>query len=173
MSHSANFKEMCAGAETDCLQQKLVEAEARLKQLHDAYPEASADLAYVRHRAQEDIAHAHKYAIEGFARALLAVKDNLETALRVETNDQDAFKVGVTLISKQLAAAFEAFELHEICPNIGEPFDPSRHRSAARISSDQPQDTVVEVHMNGYRIGDRLLRPALVSVSQPDVNDAQ
>jgi molecular chaperone GrpE len=173
LNHSAKPEKMCAGAETDCLQRKLVEAEERLKQVHDAFLEARADLAYVRHRGQADIAHAHKYAIEGFAQALLAVKDNLETALRVETNDQDAFKVGITLISKQLIAAFEAFELYEICPNIGDPFDSSRHRSAARISSDRPQNTVVEVRMKGYRIGDRLLRPALVSVSQPDVNDAQ
>lgn len=166
-NHSPHEHAHDSVSQKSCLAQRLIEAEARLARHQLALSEAQADLALVRHRAQEDISRTHKYAIEAFARALLAVKDNLETSLCIETSDRPAFKEGIALIHKQLASAFEAYGIGEINPQIGQPFDPARHRLASPVAAHQGDGSVAEVCEKGYEIGGRLLRPAVVSVSAP------
>jgi molecular chaperone GrpE len=75
---------------------------------------AKADGENIRRRAQEDIAKAHKFAIEGFAEAMVPVKDSLEMALKVETPSIDSLKEGVEITLKQLNSAFEKNRLLEV-----------------------------------------------------------
>ena len=75
--------------------QKLAEAEVRLAELQDAFLRAKADTENMRRRAQDDIAKAHKFAIESFAEAMVPVKDSLEMALTVETPSIESLKEGV------------------------------------------------------------------------------
>lgn len=148
------------------LEQKLADAEAKAAEMHDAFLRAKADAENTRRRAQEDIARAHKFAIESFAEAMVPVKDSLEMALKVETPSVDSLKEGVEMTLKQLASAFEKNRLLEINPQAGEKLDPMKHQAISMVPADQEANTVVIVLQKGYMIAERLLRPALVTVSQ-------
>lgn len=146
--------------------QKLAEAEARLAELQDSFLRAKADTENMRRRAQEDIAKAHKFAIESFAEAMVPVKDSLEMALKVETPSVESLKEGVEMTLKQLVSAFDKNRLLEVNPQPGDKLDPMKHQAISMVPSDQEANTIVSVLQKGYTIADRLLRPALVTVSQ-------
>jgi molecular chaperone GrpE len=148
------------------LGQRLTEAEAKLAEMQDAFLRAKADAENIRRRAQEDISKAHKFAIEGFAEALLPVRDSLEMALKIEVPSVESLKEGVDMTLKQLVAAFERNRLVELDPKPGEKLDPMRHQAISMVPSQQEANTIVSVLQKGYMISDRLLRPALVTVSQ-------
>jgi molecular chaperone GrpE len=114
----------------------------------------------------EEVAKAHKFAIEGFAENLLPVLDSLNAALADGGSDAAKMKEGVELTLKQLMSALEKGRVIEINP-IGEKFDPHRHQAIAMVPHEQEANTVVTVLQKGYLIADRVLRPALVTVSQP------
>jgi molecular chaperone GrpE len=148
------------------LGQRLAEAEAKAGEMQDAFLRAKAEMENVRRRAQEDISKAHKFAVEGFAEALLPVKDSLEMALKVETPSIESLKEGVEMTLRQLSAAFEKNRLIEVNPQPGEKLDPMKHQAISMVAADQEANTIVTVLQKGYMIADRLLRPALVTVSQ-------
>ncbi len=148
------------------LEGRLAEAEARVAELQDACLRAKADAENIRRRGQEDVAKAHKFAIEGFAEALVPVKDSLEMALKLDTPSVEALKEGVEMTLKQLNSAFERNRLMEINPAPGEKLDPMKHQAISVVPAEQEANTVVTVLQKGYMIADRLLRPALVTVAQ-------
>ncbi|HCE08583.1 MAG TPA: nucleotide exchange factor GrpE [Oxalobacteraceae bacterium] len=155
-----------AAAEPATLEQRLADAEARATEFQDAFLRAKAEAENMRRRAQEDIARAHKFAIEGFAEALVPVKDSLEMALQVETPSIESLKEGVEMTLKQLSSAFEKNRLLEINPKPGEKLDPMKHQAISMVPAEQDANTIVTVLQKGYMISDRLLRPALVTVAQ-------
>jgi molecular chaperone GrpE len=148
------------------LAQQLAATEARLAEMHDAFMRARAESENVRRRAQEDVAKAHKFAIESFAEAMVPVRDSLEMALKVETPSVDSLKEGVEMTLKQLTAAFEKNRLVEVMPQVGEKLDPNKHQAVAVVPAEQEANTVVNVLQKGYMIADRLLRPAIVTAAQ-------
>lgn len=151
------------------LQQRLASAEAKAKEMEDSYLRARAETENMRRRAQEDIARAHKFAIEEFADALMPVKDSLERALQIDTPSTESLKEGVDMTLKQLSSAFTKNKLMEINPAPGEKLDPTKHQAISMVPADQEANTIVSVLQKGYMIADRLLRPALVTVSQARV----
>jgi molecular chaperone GrpE len=148
------------------LEEQLSATEAKLAEMHDAFMRAKADGENIRRRAQEDVAKAHKFAVESFAEAMVPVKDSLEMALKVETPSLESLKEGVEMTLKQLTAAFEKNRLLEIQPAQGEKLDPNKHQAVAVVPADQEANTVVSVLQKGYMIADRLLRPAIVTAAQ-------
>src|SRR5215469_16506346 len=144
----------------------LAEAQAKVAELQDAFVRAKAETENVRRRAQEDVAKAHKFAIENFAEHLLPVMDSLEAALAHGSDDLAKVNEGVELTLKQLTGALEKGKVLAINP-VGEKFDPHRHQAISMVPSEQEANTVVSVLQKGYVIADRVLRPALVTVSQP------
>ncbi len=167
---AANATAANAGAaQTDSpalLVTQLAETQAKLAELQDAFLRAKADGENIRRRAQEDIAKAHKFAVEAFAESLLPVKDSLEMALKVETPSVESLKEGVEMTLKQLSSAFEKNRLLEVNPQQGEKLDPMKHQAISMVPAEQEANTIVNVLQKGYMISDRLLRPALVTVSQ-------
>lgn len=155
-----------AAVESTTLEQRLAEAEARATEFQDSFLRAKAEAENMRRRAQEDIARAHKFAIEGFAEALVPVKDSLEMALQVETPSIQSLKEGVEMTLKQLSSAFEKNRLLEISPKAGDKLDPMKHQAISMVPAEQDANTIVTVLQKGYMISDRLLRPALVTVAQ-------
>jgi molecular chaperone GrpE len=145
---------------------QLAEAQAKLAEMQDAFLRAKADAENIRRRAQEDIAKAHKFAVESFAEAMLPVRDSLEMALKVETPSIESLKEGVDMTLKQLSSAFEKNRLLEVNPQQGEKLDPMKHQAISMVAAQQEANTIVTVLQKGYMISDRLLRPALVTVSQ-------
>lgn len=161
-----------AGASTSAddgmaeLEAKLAEAQAKAAEMQDAFLRSKAEVENMRRRAQEDIAKAHKFAIENFAEAMVPVKDSLEMALKIDTPSVEALKEGVEMTLKQLKSAFEKNRLMEVAPQAGEKLDPMKHQAISTVPADQEANTVVTLLQKGYTIADRLLRPALVTVSQ-------
>lgn len=147
------------------LEELLKKAELDAAEHHDAWLRAKADSENIRKRAQIDIANAHKYATENFSTELLAVMDSLEAALAVENATVDNFKSGMELTLKQLTTVFEKFNIKVIDPN-GEKFDPHQHEAMCTVDSDLSPNTVVHVMQKGYALNDRVIRPALVTVSK-------
>lgn len=152
------------------LEEMLKKAEQAALQHHDAWLRARAEADNIRKRAQLDIANAHKYALETFSTELLTVKDSLETSLTVENASVEQLKSGVELTLKLLSQVFEKFNIKEINPAAGDKFDPHQHQAMTSVESSAPPNTVVHVMQKGYRLHDRVIRPALVTVSK--ANDA-
>lgn len=147
------------------LEAKLAAANAELERARDEFLRARAEMDNVRRRATEDVAKAHRFGLESFAGALLAVKDSLDAALTVENTSIESFKEGVEITAKQLDAVLEKFAIKPIVPEK-EKFDPHRHQAISQVESDQEPGTVVSVLQKGYLLHDRVLRPALVVVSK-------
>jgi molecular chaperone GrpE len=157
------------GADKDP-QAELKAALEKAAENHDLYLRARAEMENSRRRAQEEIAKTQKYAIESFAESLVPVADSLERALESNSADPDKLREGVQITLKLLRAAFERARLTEINP-AGEKFDPHRHQAVTTVplSAGPPgggPNQVVAVLQKGWMIADRVLRPALVTVTQ-------
>ena len=143
----------------------LIEAQARVAEYHEAYLRAKAEMENIRRRAQEDIAKTHKYAIENFAEALVPVIDSLEAALATPAATPEQMRSGVEITLRQLLSAFEKARLTPIDPK-GERFDPNRHQAISMVpSAEVAAQHIVAVLQKGWVIADRVLKPALVTVS--------
>ena len=149
------------------LEQQLAEAQAQVQSHRDQMLRALADAENARKRYQADAANARKYALESFAESLLPVVDSLEAALANKEASPKALREGVELTLRQLTQALEKAHISAIAPTIGERFDPYRHQAMAAVPSDSEPNTVVATMQKGYQIHDRILRPALVTVSKP------
>jgi len=144
----------------------LRQAELRAQEHHDAWLRAKAEAYNIRKRTQIELANAYKYAIESIATELLPVKDSLEATLAADAAVFDALKSGVDLTLKQLNAVFEKANLTEINP-IGEKFDPHRHQAISMLPSEKEPNTIINVLQKGYKLHDRVIRPALVTIAKP------
>ena len=168
MDEMANPEEIPAAVPADPapdIDALLKKAEVEAAELKDAWLRARADVENIRRQSANDVARAHKYAIERFAGELLAVKDALESALAAKDASPEALRDGVELTLKQLAAAFDKSQISEIDP-AGQKFDPHQHMAMTTVESEDAPNTVVQVFQKGYRLQDRVLRPALVSVAK-------
>jgi molecular chaperone GrpE len=147
------------------LEELLAEAQAKIEQQREAMLRAVADADNARKRARAEGVTAQKYAVERFAESLLPVVDSLQAAL------QSGDTSGVELTLKQLQAALEKSNVREIDPKSGERFDPHRHQAMAAVEADSEPNTIVSVMQKGYSLHDRVLRPALVTVAKPKVEN--
>ena len=157
-----------AGAKTESapgLQEQLRQAEQKAQEHLDSWLRAKAETENLRRRAQADIASAHKYAVENLAEALLPVRDSLEAALAIENVTPESLKNGVELTLRQLNAVFEKASLREINP-VNEKFDPHRHQAMTVVPHPGEPNQVVSVMQKGYLLHERVIRPALVTVSK-------
>lgn len=154
-----------AGETMPSLEELLRQAELKAAEHHDAWLRAKAEAENIRRRAQEDIAKASKFASEKFANAMLPVKDSLEAALATDKQTIESLREGVELTLKQLAAAFQSAGVTDENP-VGSKFDPNRHQAIAMVEADGEPNTVVSVLQKGYLLHERVLRPAMVTVSK-------
>jgi molecular chaperone GrpE len=155
-----------ASATVAAVEQELQAALAKANENHDLYLRARAEGENIRRRAQEDIAKAHKFAIESFAESLVPVIDSLEKALETQNATSEALREGASITLRQLQGAFEKNRLTAIDPK-GEKFDPHKHQAISSVPAPDgvPPNHVVAVLQKGWMIADRVLRPALVTVA--------
>ncbi len=146
-------------------QQKLNELEAKHAEVADAYLRAKAESENTRRRAEEEMAKARRFAIESFAESLLPVKDSLEAAIAIPAATPEQLLEGVHATLRQLSAALERNKVVEISPPPGTRFDPHQHQAISVVPAAQEPNTVVAVLQKGYLIAERVLRPALVTVT--------
>jgi molecular chaperone GrpE len=154
---------------------RVAELERQLEEANTQALYAAAETQNVRRRLEAEKQQASAYAATGFARDMLAIKDNLDRALDAVTEDLRADKVasqflaGIEATSRELDAVFGRQGITRI-PAIGESLDPHRHQAMMEVpSGDAEPGTIVQEMQAGYMMKDRLLRPALVAVAkQPD-----
>jgi molecular chaperone GrpE len=153
-------------ASVSAVEQELQAALAKANENYDLYMRARANGENIRRRAQEDVAKAHKFAIESFAESLVPVMDSLEKALETQNATPETLREGASLTLKQLQSAFEKSRLTVIDPK-GEKFDPHKHQAISSVAAPAgvPPNHVVTVLQKGWMIADRVLRPALVTVA--------
>ena len=155
-----------APSPTKSLDQLLAEAQARLEEQNDARLRALAEADNTRKRAQADVQAARKFGVERMAESLFPVMDSLEAAQGAAAEASTALREGLELTLKQLKAAFQQAGLSEIVPAPGDRFDPHQHQAMAAVESAGEPNTVVALILKGYRLHDRVVRPALLTVAK-------
>ena len=154
-----------AADEFDANRAQLAALEAKNKELADNYLRAKAETENARRRAEDEISRARKFALESFAESLLPVKDSLEAAIAIPAATPEQLLEGVHATLRQLSTALQRNKVIEINPPATTKFDPHQHQAISVVPASQEPNTVVAVLQKGYLIADRVLRPALVTVS--------
>ena len=150
------------------LQEDLAKKEEEIKALNDKVLRAHAEFENFKKRVTKEKSDLMKYANEEFAKEMLRTIDNLEMALdhAREDNQSESITEGIEIILKQLLQSLDRFGVKGFHA-VGERFDPTRHEAVVQVeSAEHEPDTVVDEAQKGYFMRDRLLRPALVTVSK-------
>lgn len=152
---------------------RIAALEAELAQARDQHLRTLADMENLRRRAQREVEDAGKYAVTRFARDVLSVSDNLERAALAVPADKrgadplvDQLAQGIDMTLQSFRQTLETHGIRRVDP-AGERFDSKLHQAMMEVEDrTKPSGTVVQVLQTGYVIADRLLRPAMVSVSR-------
>ena len=146
---------------------ELATLKAKCAELADQFLRAKADAENARRRAEDEISKARKFAVEGFAESLLPVVDSLEAGLAIQDASIDQIREGAQATLRQLLSALERNKVLAIAPAAGTKFDPHQHQAISMVPAEQDANTVVGLLQKGYTIAERVMRPALVTVSAP------
>ena len=143
---------------------------AEIASLKEQVLRVAADAENTKRRAERDANDARAYAIQKFARDLLGVADNLGRAMQHAPKDAadplvKNLAIGLEMTEKELLGAFERNGLKRIDPVRGARFDPHQHQAISVVPAQLEPNSVVMVLQKGYLINDRVLRPALVTVT--------
>ena len=156
-----------AADELGRLQAELAELKAKSADLADQFLRAKAEAENARRRAEDEVSKARKFGIESFAESLLPVCDSLDAALAIQNATAEQLREGSHATLRQLISALERNKVITIAPAAGEKFNPHQHQAISVVPAEQEPNTVVSVLQKGYLIADRVLRPALVTVTAP------
>lgn len=142
-------------------------AQAEVGRMREAMLRMQAETENTRKRLTRDLERSRKFALERVMKDLLQVRDSLERGLEIEAENAtvEALIEGQELTMKMLNKVMEDHNLEMIDP-AGQPFDPEFHEAMTVLPSpDHEENTVIEVLQKGFRLHDRLIRPAMVVVS--------
>lgn len=156
-------------ASTEELQLMLEDARNKADDNWNQLLRAKAEQENLARRHERELENAHKFALERFATDILAVRDSMELGLQAANNDGadvESLRQGTELTLKLLSDVMEKFKIVQIDPD-GEPFNPEYHQAmSTQPRDDVPPNTVIAVMQKGYTLNERLIRPAMVMVSQ-------
>lgn len=154
------------GAEAS-LEEQLAAATAKAAENFDLYVRAVAEMENVRRRAAEDVSKAQKFSIEKFAKNLLPVMDSLEKAIEMTAEIEGPMREGILATHRQLVHALEMSGMTVIDPKDAK-FDPNTQQAIAMVPAVEGKSAgdVAQVFQHGWKIYERVLRPAMVSVVQ-------
>lgn len=154
------------GAEAS-LEDQLAAATAKAAENFDLYVRAAAEMENVRRRAAEDVSKAQKFSIEKFAKNLLPVMDSLEKAIEMTAEIEGPMREGILATHRQLVHALEMSGMTVIDPKDAK-FDPNTQQAIAMVPAVEGKSAgdVAQVFQHGWKIHERVLRPAMVSVVQ-------
>jgi molecular chaperone GrpE len=157
------------------LQLALAEKTEKLNELNDKYLRLAAEFDNYKRLAQRDQRDLIRFGNEHLLKELLPVVDNLERAIKASRDggSSDVLIQGVDLTLKQLTGALTRFHVLPV-ETVGQPFDPATHQAVASVASEEiPEQHVVDEFQRGYRLHDRTLRAAMVSVSTGQAQDGE
>jgi molecular chaperone GrpE len=138
----------------------------RLKDTHERLLRAAAEFDNFKKRALREKEDVQKFGVERLLKDFLPVMDNLERALdHAEQHDHSQVIEGVKLVQKLFETTLAKHGVQGFSA-VGQPFDPSLHEALMQQESDQPAGTVVSEMARGYKLNDRLVRPAAVVVAK-------
>lgn len=149
------------------MQAVLAAKEEECKALNEKYLRLAAEFENYKRLAQRDQREQIKFGNEQLLKELLPVVDNLERAIKAahDNGGSAALVQGVDLTLKQLTGSLGKFGVQAV-ESIGQPFDPGSHQAVSQVPSDKvPGSHVLDEFQKGYRLHDRILRAAMVSVS--------
>jgi len=153
----------------DDLQTQLEEAQQSAKDNWDKVLRAQAEMENLKRRNAKDLENAHKFALDGFVKALLEVKDSLTMGLKTakeENASVEGITEGLEMTDKVFLSTMEKFGVEAINPE-GEVFNPEFHEAVTMVPMpDQESNSVLEVIQMGFTLNGRLVRPAMVVVVQ-------
>ncbi len=149
----------------ETLETEVEEREERIEELESRLKRTQADFQNYKKRAKKRQERMEEQATEGLIERLLDVRDNLKRALEEESDDVEALRDGVKMTLSEFDRVLDAEGVREIQPDAGEEVDPQRHEVMMRVESDRPEGAIDEVFTPGYEMGERVLRPAQVTVS--------
>lgn len=153
------------GLSRDELENELELARAEIERLQEQSLRRQAELINFRRRAQKELAESAALGQGRLLEGLMPVIVDFERAVDAESTDAQAYHEGMQLILRGLQKALEQIGVERIEP-CGELFDPNYHEAIARHETDEvPEGHVVDVHQAGYKLRDRLIRPAVVVVA--------
>lgn len=149
------------------LEEQLAAATAKAAENFDLYVRAVAEMENVRRRAAEDVSKAQKFSIEKFAKNLLPVMDSLEKAIEMTAEIEGPMREGILATHRQLMHALEMSGMTVIDPKDAK-FDPNTQQAIAMVPAVEGKSAgdVAQVFQHGWKIHERVLRPAMVSVVQ-------
>ena len=151
------------------LEVQLAAAQQSAKDNWDKLLRSQAEMENLKRRTAKDLEKAHKYALDGFVKALLEVKDSLSMGLKSAMDKNATLEhtiEGLELTNKVFDSTLEKFGVETVDP-IGETFDPELHEAVTMVPMpDKKSNTVLEVVQVGFTLNDRLVRPAMVIVVQ-------
>jgi len=155
--------------QADDLQTQLEEAQQSTKDNWDKVLRAQAEMENLKRRNAKDLENAHKFALDGFVKALLEVKDSLTMGLKTAQEDNASvasITEGLEMTDKVFTSTLEKFGVETINPK-GEAFNPEFHEAVTMLPMpDQESNSVLEVIQAGFTLNGRLVRPAMVIVVQ-------
>jgi molecular chaperone GrpE len=164
--------------ETPNLEEQLADARADITVLNDKILRLAAEMENVRRRLEKEKQDASVFAVSNFARDMLSVADNLRRALAAvpDTARADAglntVITGVEMTERELGQVFGRFGISRMEP-MGAKLDPNQHQAISEIESDTAEPgTIAFVMQDGYRLKERLLRPAMVMVAKAKNTDS-
>jgi molecular chaperone GrpE len=145
----------------------LEDARSKADEHWDEVLRLRADMDNLRKRTERDIDNARKYALERFVDSLLGVADSLDLGLKActEATEVEPLQKGTEIMYNQFFQTLERFGVKVIDPQ-GQTFNPDLHQAISMIPSEGEANTVLQVLQKGYQLNERILRPALVIVSQ-------
>lgn len=144
---------------------KIKEKERELSDLQTKLTRLQADFLNYKRRTENDKAISINYGIETMAIDILPVLDNLQRALATCEDKEDLFYKGVYMIEKQFIEALEKNNIKEI-EALGKEFDPKFHHAVSTVKSEEESGIIFEVMQKGYLMNEKVIRPAMVIVSQ-------
>ncbi|MFC4183659.1 nucleotide exchange factor GrpE [Saccharococcus thermophilus] len=147
---------------------KIAELEAKIKEMENRYLRLYADFENFRRRTRQEMEAAEKYRAQSLVSDLLPALDNFERALKIEADNEQAKSIlqGMEMVYRSVLDALKK-EGVEAIEAVGKPFDPHLHQAVMQVEdSNYEPNTVVEEFQKGYKLKDRVIRPAMVKVSQ-------
>jgi molecular chaperone GrpE len=148
-------------------EQLLAEKEQQLAELNNRLLRLQADFDNFRRRSRQEKEEYFKYANQDLIAALLPVLDNFQRAIAANTNQDDSFAAGVNMIYKQVVEVLTRAGLEQI-EAAGALFDPNLHEAVMSVESEEyGANTIIEEHQKGYRLKERVIRPSMVKVANP------
>ena len=164
-----NVEQVTTDEQSDDLQTQLEEAQQSAKDNWDKVLRAQAEMENLKRRNAKDLENAHKFALDGFVKALLEVKDSLTMGLKTANEEKATIEhiiEGLEMTDKVFLSTMEKFGVEAINPT-DEAFNPEFHEAVTMVPMpDKESNSVLEVVQIGFTLNGRLVRPAMVVVVQ-------